>query len=95
MLHVTLPGITPTILIMLILRMGQLLSVGYEKVILLYSPATYEVGDVISSYVYRMGIDNARYSYSAAVGMFQAVVNVTLVLTANTLSKKVSSMSLF
>ena len=93
--HVTLPGILPTIMIMLILRLGQVLSVGFEKIILLYSPATYEVADVISSYVYRMGIGGSRYSYSAAVGLFQSVVNVLMLLLANRLSAKFSETSLF
>lgn len=93
--HVTLPGIMPTIIIMLILRIGTVLSVGYEKIILLYSPGTYNVADVISSYVYRTGITGTRYSYSAAVGMFQSVVNVILLLIANKLSAKFSETSLF
>lgn len=93
--HITLPGIMNTVMIMLILRLGQVLSVGYEKIILLYSPSTYEVGDVISSYVYRMGIGSGRYSYSTAVGLFQAVVNVFMVLLANRISDKVSGASLF
>ena len=93
--HVTLPGILPTIMIMLILRLGQVLSVGYEKIILLYSSGTYEVADVISSYVYRMGITGSRYSYSAAVGLFQSVVNVVMLLLANRLSAKFSETSLF
>lgn len=93
--HVTLPGIIPTIMILLVLRIGQLLSVGYEKIILLYSSATYEVADVISSYVYRMGIGNNRYSYSAAVGLFQSVINIILLFAANTFSRKISETSLF
>lgn len=95
MWHITLPGIMNTVMIMLILRLGQVLSVGYEKIILLYSPSTYEVGDVISSYVYRMGIGSGRYSYSTAVGLFQAAVNVFMVLLANRISDKVSGASLF
>ena len=94
-LHVTLPGILPTIMIMLIMRIGQVLSVGYEKIILLYGPATYEVGDVISSYVYRMGISGSRYSYSAAVGLFQSLVNVVLLVAANGVSRRMTSTSLF
>lgn len=93
--HVTLPGILPTIMIMLIMRLGQVLSVGYEKIILLYSPATYNVADVISSYVYRIGIGGSRYSYSAAVGLFQSVINVLMLLLANRLSAKFSETSLF
>lgn len=95
LIHITIPGIMPTIITMLILRMGQILSVGYEKIILLYTPSTYEVADVISSYVYRMGILGARYGYSAAVGLFQSVINVILLITANWVSKKYSETSLF
>lgn len=94
-LHITLPGILPTIMIMLIMRMGQVLSVGYEKIILLYGPGTYEVADVISSYVYRMGIGNSRYSYSSAVGLFQSVVNVILLVAANAASRRMTGTSLF
>lgn len=93
--HVTLPGILPTIMIMLIMRLGQVLSVGYEKIILLYSPSTYNVADVISSYVYRMGIGGSRYGYSAAVGLFQSLINVVMLLLANRLSAKFSETSLF
>lgn len=94
-IHITLPGIMPTIMIMLIMRMGQVLSVGYEKIILLYGPGTYEVADVISSYVYRMGIGQSRYSYSAAVGLFQSIVNVILLVAANTVSRRMTETSLF
>lgn len=95
LLHVTLPGIAGTIIIMLIMRMGQVLSVGYEKIILLYTPQTYEVADVISSYTYRSGILNNRYSYSAAVGLFQSVINVIVLFAANRLSKKFTETALF
>ena len=93
--HITIPGILPTIMVMLILRMGQVMLVGYEKIILLYSPSTYEVADVISSYVYKVGVINSRYGYSAAVGLFQSVINVFILLIANRISKKVSKTSLF
>ena len=93
---ITLPGIAPTIIIMLIMRIGQLLNVGYEKIILLYSPSTYETADVISSFVYRRGIgQSAQYSYSAAVGMFQSVINFILLLLANGVSRKVTNTGLF
>lgn len=95
LIHITLAGILPTIMIMLILRMGQVMTVGYEKTILLYSPRTYEVADTISSYVYRMGIEGSRYSYSAAVGMFQSVVNVIMLCLANKISAKVSNVAIF
>lgn len=93
--HITLPGIMPTIMIMLIMRLGSVMSVGYEKIILLYSPATYEVADVISSYVYRMGILGSRYSYSAAVGLFQSVINIFILFIANKVSDKMTETSLF
>ncbi|MBQ4110945.1 MAG: sugar ABC transporter permease [Clostridia bacterium] len=93
--HITLPGIAPTVITMLILRCGQLLSVGYEKIILLYNSGTYETADVISSYVYRMGLGSSRYSYSSAVGLFQSVVNLILLFAVNSLSKKFSETSLF
>lgn len=93
--HVTLPGILPTIVIMLILRIGQLLSVGYEKIILLYGPATYETADIISSYVYRMGLSGGRYGFSTAVGLFQSVINLALLLFANFFSKRLTDTSLF
>lgn len=93
--HVTLPGILPTVVIMLILRIGQLLSVGYEKIILLYGPATYETADIISSYVYRMGLSGGRYGFSTAVGLFQSVINLALLLFANFFSKRLTDTSLF
>lgn len=94
-LHVTLPGITPTITIMLILRIGSLLNVGFEKIILMYSPTTYEVADVISTYTYRVGLMEFSWSYSAAVGLFNSVINFILLIVANTISKKVSETSLW
>lgn len=87
-LHVTLPGILSTVVVMLILQIGNLLNVGYEKIILLYNPVVYETADVISSYVYRKGVLEGSFSYSAAVGMFNSVVNFALLIAANTISKK-------
>lgn len=95
MLHVTLPSITPTIVTMLILKIGNLMSLGYEKTLLLYNEATYEVADIISSYVYRQGLMNKEYSYASAVGIFNSVINITLVVIANKISKKVSETSLW
>lgn len=93
--HVTLPGIRSTIIILLVLRIGGLLSVGFEKILLLYSPSTYQVADVISTYVYRMGILNADFSYSTAIGLFNTLVNVTLLLIANRIAKKTANSGLF
>lgn len=93
--HVTIPGIMPTIIIMLILRMGGILGVGHEKIILLYSEAIYEKADVISSYVYRRGLINADYSFATAVGLFNSVVNIIFLIAANTISRKVTESSLW
>ncbi|WP_371825301.1 ABC transporter permease [Paenibacillus soyae] len=93
--NVSLPGILPTIIIMLILRIGNLLSVGFEKIILLYNPAIYDTADVISSFVYRKGLLEFGWSYSAAVGLFNSVVNLILLVLANRLSKKFSENSLW
>lgn len=95
MLHVTLPGITPIIIILFILQIGSMMSVGFEKIILMYNPLTYETADVISTYVYRKGILEASFSFSAAVGLFNAVINLTLLVLANRISARVSETSLW
>lgn len=92
---VTLPSIAPTISIMLIMQIGRLMSLGYEKIILLYNGSTYETADVISTYVYRRGILSADFSYSTAVGLFQSVIGVILLVTSNQISKKLSDSSLW
>ncbi len=94
-LHITLPGIRETIVILLIMNIGQMLSLGYEKIILLYNPSIYETADVISTYVYRRGLLEGDYSYSAAVGMFNSVINFALLMTSNAISKKVSGSGLW
>ena len=94
-IKITIPSILPTIVIMLILRIGQLMSVGWEKLILLYNPLTYEVADVISTYVYRKGLIEFNYSYSAAVGLFNSVINFTLILMANYISRRINETSLW
>ena len=93
--NVTLPAIVPTISTMLIMQVGKLMTLGYEKIILLYNGSTYETADTIATYVYRRGILNADYSYSTAVGLFQSVVGVILLVTANKLSKKISETGLW
>ena len=95
LIHVTLPGISSTIIIMLILRCGQIMSVNFEKVLLLYSSATYETADVIMTYVYRMGIVKQKIGYSTAVGLFNSVVSLALIVTANSLSRRYSEVSMF
>ena len=94
-LSVTLPGIMPTVIIMLILRIGHLMDLGFEKTLLLYNPSTYETSDIISSYVYRKGLEEMNYSYSTAVDFFNAVINVGLIVSVNQLSKRVTNTSLF
>ena len=86
--HVTLPGIMPTIVTMLILRCGMLMTVGFDKILLLYNPSIYETADVISTNVQRMGLEKMQYGYSAAVGLFNSVVGTTLLLVSNAISKK-------
>ncbi len=88
LIHVTLPGIAPTIVIMLIMRMGQLLGTGYEKTILLYNEATYETADVIASYIYRVGILERNWSYSTAIGLFNSVINLALLIATNKISRQ-------
>lgn len=89
-LHVTLPGIAGTVILLLILRMGSVLNVGYEKIILLYNDYNLEKSDVISSFVYRKGLVNGDYSYSVAVGLFNSIINFAMVVIANKISNKVS-----
>ncbi len=93
--HITLPGILPTIVILLIMRLGQMMNVGYEKTILMYSPATYETADIIGSYVYRVGIQDADYSYSTAVNFFNSVINFMILFVANKISRSLSEISLW
>lgn len=94
-LHVTLPGITPMIIMMLILRMGAVFSVGADKILLLYSPANYEFSDVINTYVYRLGMLNNDYGVSTAVGLFNSIIGTIMLLTTNKIAKKVSGTSMF
>lgn len=94
-LHVTIPGILPTVIIMLILRIGNMLSLGFEKIILLYNETIYETSDVISSFVYRYGMQKGNYSYATAVGLFNSLFNFILLVGVNALSRKVSDVSLW
>lgn len=95
MKYITLPGLMPTVSMLLVLQMGSLLGVGRDKVLLLYTPLTYEVADVISTYVYRAGLDDAQYSYATAVGLFNAAINIVMIVSANKLSKKLGQSGLF
>ncbi len=94
-IHINVPAIMPVIVVLLIMRVGNMMQMGYEKIILLYSPATYETADVISSYVYRRGLYEMNYSYGAAVGLFNSAINLIILVGANALSRKVTGDSLW
>jgi len=93
--HVYLPHLKPTIITLFIMNMGKMMSVGFEKVFLLQNHLNLEASSIVSTYVYELGIVNGNYSYSAAVGLFNNIINVILVITANMISKKVAKVSLW
>ncbi|XOW20447.1 ABC transporter permease subunit [Lactococcus cremoris] len=95
MLHVTLPGILPTIITMLVLNVGSVLGVGFEKVLLLQNPLVYSTGDVVSTYLYRVGILSSNFSYATAIGIFEAIIGLVLVLGSNRISAKITKTSLW
>jgi putative aldouronate transport system permease protein len=88
MWHITLPGITATILLMFILRLGSILEAGTEQILVMYNPTVYKTADVIGTYVYRMGLGNQDYSFTTAVGLFESIIAFTLVVSGNALSRK-------
>lgn len=94
-IHITIPGIMPTIVVLLILNIGNFMQVGFEKILLLYNPLTYETADVIATYVYRIGIESGSFSYGAAIGLFESIVGLTLVFGANYLSRRITDNSLW
>lgn len=93
--HITLPGIKSTIAIMLILRLGGMMDIGFEHIYNMMNSAVYSVADVISTYVYRTGILGNQYSYTTAIGLFQSVISLLLVVTANTITRKIGENSLW
>ncbi len=95
MLHITLPALKPTISIMLIMNLGRLMNIGYEKIILLYNGSTYETADVISTYVYRRGLLGSDFSYATAVSLFQSIIGLILLYTSNKVSNKLSETGLW
>lgn len=86
--HITLPGIRPVIVILLILQIGNLLNAGFEQILLLYSPAVYSVADIIDTYVYREGLTQMNYSFASAVGLFKNIIAMVLILSANVIAKR-------
>lgn len=94
-LHITIPGIIPTVVTMFILKVGKMVKVGYETILLLYQPSTYSVADVISTYSYRIGMQNGNFGVATAAGIFEAVIALVMVLLANYVSRKVTENSLW
>lgn len=95
MWHVTLPGIRPTMVVLLILNIGTFMAVGFEKILLLYNPLLYPTADVISTYLYRVGIISSNFSYATAIGLFEAVIGLILILSANAISRRAVGTSLW
>lgn len=93
--HVTLPGIRPTMIVLLILNIGTFMAVGFEKVLLLYNPLLFSTADVISTYLYRIGIGSSQFSYATAIGLFEAIIGLTLILSANAISRRAVGTSLW
>lgn len=94
-LHVTIPGISSAIVVLLLLDIGRVLEIGFEKVYLLYTPVTYETADIISTYVYRVGLVQGNYSYATAIDLFTGVISFLFVVSANYISRRVSDNSLW
>ena len=95
MIHVTLPSLMPTIVVMLLINLGNILNVGYESIILLYSPVLYETADVISTFIYRVGLAEGRYDYATAIGLINSAVAFILVISANKISNKLTNTGLW
>lgn len=93
--HITLPGLRNIIIVLLVLQMGSMITIGFEQIYLMYNDPVYAVGDVISTYVYRLGIESTQFSYTAAIGVTQNIVNFLLVFSANKLSRSIAGWSLW
>ena len=93
--HITLPALIPTITVLFIMRIGNIMNLGYEKIILLYNPTIMETADIISTFTYRRGLLDADYGFSTAVGMFNSLVNFVILFVANKLSRKLTGESLW
>jgi putative aldouronate transport system permease protein len=93
--HVDIPGILPTIIILMVLALGNVMSVGFEKAYLMQTDLNYAASNIIPTYVYELGIQKAQYSFSAAIGLFNAIINVVLLVTVNRLAKKLTETSLW
>ncbi len=93
--YVTIPSIMPTVMIMLIMNVGRLLTLGFEKILLMYTPKNSVVSDIIDTYVYRIGLESQNYSYATAIGLFTGIIGLVLVASSNALSKKVTGESIY
>ena len=93
--YISLPALMPTIITLLLVNLGNMMNVGFEKVMLLYSPATYNTADIISTYVYRSGMVSLQYSYAAAVGLFNSLIGICLIVIFNLLARRFTSTSLW
>ena len=94
-LHVMLPGILPTVVLMLILKVGNILTTGFEQVLVFYNPAVYDVADIIQTYVYRIGLGQMNFSLSTALGLFNSVIAFILIVSCNTISRKLVNRSIW
>lgn len=94
-IHITLPTLTSLIIMQLIMRIGRMMSLGFEKIILLYTPLTYDTADVISTYIYRRGLQEANFSLGTAIGLFNSLINFILLISANALSRRIAHESLW
>jgi len=95
LIYITLPGIMNTIIVMLILRVGYILDVSFEQIYVMYNPTVYDVGDVLSTYIYRMGIQGMKFSLTTAIGLFQSLIGFILIILTNNMSKKFSEVSMW
>ncbi len=93
--YITLPGIASTIIVILILRMGHILEVGHEQVLMMYNPAVYEVGDVITTYIYRIGLGRLEFSLTTAAGLFRSIIACVLIIITNTIAKRLRQISVW
>jgi putative aldouronate transport system permease protein len=93
--HVTLPGLRPTMMVLLTLNTGTFMAIGFEKILLLYNPLTYPTADVISTYLYRVGVVSGAFSYAAAIGLFESVIGLVLVFSTNFVSRRTMGVSLW
>lgn len=95
MVHVTVPALVPVMVVLFILRLGRMLNAGFDQIFNLYNPLVYEVADIIDTYVYRVGLLEARFGFGAAIGLFKNVIGVMLLVITNTIIKKFSEYSLW